>query len=300
MDPMSNDRFPPMTAGRVLEPDARFPEEPPRLSLAGERTAAAADPASPAAISRRRTDPELAGEPRIASMPDVAADLGSAARESIRPPAARGVVASQLVAAAEPLHPRTEQLRALRTQLLIRWSNLGTAPRALAVVSPNSGEGRSYLAANLAVLFAQLGRRTLLIDADLRAPRQFEFFGIPNRPGLLAVLAGRAGREAAISLPAFGPLSVVPAGPYAPHPQELLLRPTLGAFLKHMENDFDSILIDTPPARQNADAQGLAFSAGSALVIARAGHTRVDDTASVVRQLTDAGVLVLGTVLNSF
>ena len=297
---MSNDLIPPLITRREPAPDARFPEEPLRLSAGGGRTAVGADPVSPADDNRRRTDADVTDEPRSASAPEAALEPGSAARESARAPAARGVVSSQLVAAAEPLHPRTEQLRALRTQLLIRWSNLGTAPRALALISPNSSEGRSYLAANLAVLFAQLGRRTLLIDADLRAPRQFEFFGIPNRPGLLAVLAGRAGREAAISLPAFGPLSVVPAGPYAPHPQELLLRPTLGAFLKQMESEFDAILIDTPPARQNADAQGLAFLAGSALVVARAGHTRVDETASIVRQLTDAGVLILGTVLNNF
>jgi protein-tyrosine kinase len=300
MNPMSNDLIPPLIARRESKPDARFPEETLRLSASAERMAGGAGPASPAGVNHRRTDPDVTGEPRATSASEAMAEPGGEARENARAPAARIVVSSQLVAAAEPLHPRTEQLRALRTQLLIRWSNLGAAPRALALISPNSSEGRSYLAANLAVLFAQLGRRTLLIDADLRAPRQFEFFGIPNRPGLLAVLAGRAGREAAISLPAFGPLSVVPAGPYAPHPQELLLRPTLGAFLKQMESEFDAILIDTPPARQNADAQGLAFLAGSALVIARAGHTRVDDTASVVRQLTDAGVLLLGTVLNNF
>jgi chain length determinant protein tyrosine kinase EpsG len=205
----------------------------------------------------------------------------------------------ELVASWNPLDRRTEQLRVLRTQLLIRWSNLG-ARRILAIVSPNSGEGRSYVAANLAVLFAQLGQRTLLIDADLRAPRQFELFNVQNQMGLAAVLSGRLGREAAVAVPAFGPLFVVPAGAVSSNRQKLLLLPALTAFLRFMDSLYDVILLDTPPARDNADAQGVAFSAGSALVLAHAGHTRVDETAGIVRDLSDVGVRVLGTVLNVF
>src|SRR3979411_2970771 len=78
----------------------------------------------------------------------------------------------ELVAAYAPFHPRTEELRALRTQLLIRWYNREQGRNALAVTSPHSGEGRSYIAANLAIVFSQLGARTLLVDADLRKPPQ--------------------------------------------------------------------------------------------------------------------------------
>lgn len=207
---------------------------------------------------------------------------------------------ADLAAARDARHPQGEALRALRTQLLIRWSRLERPPRALAIVSPGPFEGRSYLAANLAVLFAQLGLRTLLIDADLRAPRQFEIFNVPDRVGLSAVLSGRAGREAAVAVPAFGPLSVLPAGARPPNPQELLLRSTLTSFLDMADHEYDVILIDTPPARENADAQSVAFSAGGALVLARASHTRVDDTTGLVRDLGDAGALVVGTVLNDF
>lgn len=197
-------------------------------------------------------------------------------------------------------HPQAEQLRALRTQLLVRWSGLGREPRALAIVSPGPFEGRSFVAANLAVLFAQLGLRTLLIDADLRAPRQFEIFNIPDRLGLSAVLSGRAGCEAAVPVPEFGPLAVLPAGAQPPNPQELLLRPSLAAFLELADNEYDVILVDTPPARESADAQCVAFCAGSVLVLARTNHTRVDDATALVRDLGDAGALVVGTVLNAF
>jgi chain length determinant protein tyrosine kinase EpsG len=214
-------------------------------------------------------------------------------------PAERGHGASELVIAYEPSHPSAEDLRALRTQLQIRWSGAAAAPRALAVVSPGSGEGRSYLAANLAVAFAQLGERTLLVDADLRAPRQHRIFGVADRIGLSAALSGRAGREALAPVPDFGPLSLLPAGARPPNPQELLARPAFAELLRGLRGAFDVVLFDTPPARLYADAHGVAFRAGSALVLARKDQTRLADVAGVIRELGDAGARVMGTVFNA-
>ena len=208
-------------------------------------------------------------------------------------------ISSELVGAYEPFHPRAEEMRALRTQLLIRWSNAQVRHRMLAVVSPGSGEGRSYVAANLAVAFSQLGERTLLIDADLRAPRQHRIFNIPDRIGLSAVLSGRADRNAVVAVPQFGTLSLLPAGACPPNPQELLLRPALAALLGDLRNEFDVILFDTPPASLYADAQSLAFRAGSAIVLARKDHTSIADTASTIRALSDTGTRVVGTVFNA-
>src|SRR5256886_10918258 len=146
-------------------------------------------------------------------------------------PADGDAFSADLAVSRDALHPNAEQLRALRTQLLIQWSKLEREPRALAIASPGSFEGRSYVTANLAVLFAQLGLRTLIIDADFRAPRQFEIFNVSDRVGLSAVLSGRARHEAAMPVPAFGPLAVLPAGARPTNPQELLLRPAPGAFL---------------------------------------------------------------------
>src|SRR5436309_3228763 len=92
----------------------------------------------------------------------------------------------------------------------------------------------------------------------------------------------------------------LPADARPPNPQELLLRPALTTFLQLARNEYDVILIDTPPARENADAQSVAFSAGSVLVLARANHTRIDDAAGLVRDFRDAGALVVGTALNRF
>jgi len=214
--------------------------------------------------------------------------------------AEREPISGELVVAAEPLSRSAEQIRALRTQLLIRWSGEGPACRMLAIVSPGRHDGRSYLAANLAVAFAQLGRRTLLIDSDLRRPRQQQIFGIADKVGLSSVLSGRAGREAAVPLPEFGPLAVLPAGAPPPNPVELLSRDAFQRLLFELGQVFEVILFDTPPARVWADAQSVAFRAGSVLMLARRNHTRLADTTRLTRQLADAGAHTVGTVCNEF
>jgi protein-tyrosine kinase len=209
-------------------------------------------------------------------------------------------ISDELVIAHDPFNPRAEELRALRTQLMIRWSKSGAKHRMLAIVSPGSGEGRSYIAANLAVSFAQLGERTLLIDADLRKPRQHLIFNVSDRIGLSAVLSGRAGRSAVSPVPEFGSLSLLSAGAKPPNPQELLAGLGLGVLLHELRNEFDVILLDTAPARAYADAQAVAFRAGSALVVARKDGTRLADTKTVIRELGDMGAHIVGTVFNAF
>ena len=209
-------------------------------------------------------------------------------------------VSREVIAAYSPDHPRVEEFRLLRTQLLIRWYSPETARCTLAIVSPGPAEGRSFVAANLAVGFAQLGHRTLLIDADMRTPRQHRLFNVSDRIGLSAALTGRADSSAAIPVPGCGDLWVLPAGSLPPNPQELLSRPAFASLLKNLQAEYDVVLIDTPPAKLYADVQSIAFRAGVALVVARRHQTRVTDAAEVVRELTDSGIRVVGTVMNAF
>jgi chain length determinant protein tyrosine kinase EpsG len=209
-------------------------------------------------------------------------------------------VNSELVVAFAPLSRCAEQIRALRTQLLIRWTSDEQRCRMLAMASPSRQDGRSYLVANMAVAFAQLGRRTLLVDADLRRPRLHRIFGIPDNIGLSSVLSGRAGKHAVVPLREFGPLALLPAGAPPPNPVELLSRETFPQLLRGLGTDFDVILFDTPPARNCADTQSVAFHAGSVLMLARKDHTRLADAARLTTQLTDAGAQILGTVCNEF
>jgi protein-tyrosine kinase len=204
----------------------------------------------------------------------------------------------ELVAAFAPFHPRTEELRALRTQLMIRWYSPENGRKSLVVASPEAGEGRSYIAANLAIAFSQLGARTLLVDADMRNARQHRIFGLPEMQGLSTLLAGRSDHKSTFPVPGMSKLSVLPAGPLPPNPQELLSRPVFGGLMKDLQAVYDVVIIDTPPSRHFADAQSIAFRAGDALVVARKNHTSVASTQKTIRELAATGARVVGTVVN--
>jgi protein-tyrosine kinase len=209
-------------------------------------------------------------------------------------------VSKELIAAWDPFHAVVEELRAVRTQLLVRWFNPGAGRRTLAITSPCAREGRSFIAANLAVVFSQLGQRTLLIDADFRAPRQQSIFNIADRYGLSSVLSGRSDLSAAAPVAGLTGLAVLPCGPLPPNPLELLSRGGFAALLSKAQAEFDMILIDTPPVTEYADAAAITFRAGDALMISRKDQTRVADTEQAMRELSDASARVVGTLMNSY
>jgi capsular exopolysaccharide synthesis family protein len=147
-------------------------------------------------------------------------------------------------------------------------------------------------------MFAQLGERTLLIDADMRHPRQHRLFNIDNSVGLSALLTGRAGREIARRIHPQLRLFVLPAGIIPPNPQELLARPVFEVILDHFAAQFSLVIIDTPAVSETADAQILAANAGNAVMVARRNHTRQSMLVAAMEILTDTGVNVIGSVLN--
>ena len=208
-------------------------------------------------------------------------------------------VSPDLVAAFEPNSERVEALRQLRSQLVLRRA---TEPRlnTIAVVGVGRGEGRSWLAANLAVLFSQLGERTLLIDGDLRHPRQQELFRLAPAGGLTSRLAERGEKCALQPHPRFGQLSVLQAGIVPPNPQELLARPAFGAQLAVARDSFQMTLVDTPAAEIGADAQLVAATCGSAVVVARRHASSQPRVARLAASLREAGVNVIGGVLLDF
>ncbi|MEO6563673.1 MAG: chain length determinant protein tyrosine kinase EpsG [Nitrosospira sp.] len=214
-------------------------------------------------------------------------------------PASDTSLSHQLVAAYKPLSPVVEKLRALRSQLMLRWFNAETRHNALAIMSPGSGEGRSFIAANLAVVFSQLGERTLLIDADLRKPSQHQLFKLGNIAGLSGMLAGRIGTDAIVRMSSLPGLYVLPAGAVPPNPQELLGRPGFAALLQSLIRDFDIVIIDTPAAKEYAEAQTIAASA-AALILARKNRSSVPEMIELTRSLRQTGTTLVGSVLNDF
>jgi receptor protein-tyrosine kinase len=209
-------------------------------------------------------------------------------------------VSRELIAAWDPFHPAVEELRAVRTQLLIRWFDPGAGRRTLAITSPCAREGRSFIAANLAVVFSQVGLRTLLVDADFRAPRQQGIFNIPDRFGLSTVLSGRADLTVAVPVTGLTGLAVLACGPVPPNPLELLSRAGFGALLAKAQAEYDLIVIDTPPVNEYSDAQCVAHRAGDALLVSRKDHTRMADSEHAVRELSDGSARVVGTLINTY
>lgn len=204
----------------------------------------------------------------------------------------------ELMAAFRPFSPRGESLRWLRSQLLLRW--FGGHRKRLALVATEAGQGCSWTAANLAVVFAQLGEKVLLIDADLRNPSLHRYFGLRGREGLSGILSGRRTfAEVASAIEELGDLAILPAGAPPPNPQELLARTVFSRLLESVAENFDVILLDTPPALQGADAQIVAANAGGAVLVTRRHLTRAQDALRVKEQLFAAGSELVGAVLLS-
>jgi len=209
-------------------------------------------------------------------------------------------LSENLVAAYAPFTPQVEALRALRSQLMLRWFDTDISHKALAIVSAERGEGRSFIAANLAIVFSQLGERTLLIDADMRNPSQHALFGLDNRAGLSALLTGRGGPEAAQRIPALRDLSVLPAGAQPPNPSELLARPEFTQLLQQLSKEYDVLILDTPATAGNSDSQTIARCAGGAMIVARKNASRFMRVRSIAELAIQNSATIVGTVLDDF
>jgi len=212
--------------------------------------------------------------------------------------AGQGNLDPELVAAYQPFSTEVEALRALRSQLMLRWFSEGH--RALAIVSANAGDGCSHLAANLAVVFSQLGEHTLLVDANMREPRQKGIFNLSQSHGLSDILAGRAGMDVITRIDSLVDLSVLGAGTIPPNPQELLGRSTFTDFMNQAIGIYDVIIIDTPPALHTSDAQTIAARCGGVVMASRLNQTRLADLEFLRRQIDLTGAQMVGAVINDF
>lgn len=201
-----------------------------------------------------------------------------------------------LVVAYQPFGAQVEVFRAVRSQLMLRWFTSGH--RALAIVSYNPDDRVSLFTANLAVVFSQLGERTLLIDANLRYPQQHEIFNLKNKQGLSDVLADRANiSEVIAKIDSFIDLSVIPAGTPPPNPLEILNRSTFDKLNDQLANQFDIILYDTLAFSNGADALAIAARTEGVLIVAQRNSNRLDDINVMNEQLKGSGAEVIGSIL---
>ncbi|MBW3512480.1 MULTISPECIES: chain length determinant protein tyrosine kinase EpsG [Janthinobacterium] len=209
-----------------------------------------------------------------------------------------GKYPQELVAAYQPFSHQVETLRAVRSQLMLRWFARGS--KSLVVLGMEPGDGASLFAANLAVVFSQLGEHTLLVDANLRAPRQQEIFDLKTRQGLSDVLAGRAELDIIAKVESFVALSVLAAGTLPPNPQELLSRTSFVTLNKQLESRYDVVLYDVPAYATGSDALAVAARAGGVLLVARKNKTPMAEVAAMAEQMTHSGAQVVGSVMVDF
>lgn len=314
-------------APRVLAPEVAVATSPPQLAPPGHAVAttspASAEPVMDRSIGELiaescRLEPaqveriveqqrqsgmrfgEAAIELGLASTGDV---LFALARQYHYPHATadQSRASPELVALNEPFAAQAEAFRAIRSQVMKRVFNDRTEPRrALAVISPNAGDGKTYFAANLAVSLAQLGGRTLLVDADLRSPRLHEVFNLANDRGLAGILSGRAEGEVVQPVPGVGGLFLLPVGNTPPNPLELVERPAFGLFMRELLARFDHVVVDTPAAEYGADAAVIVDRCGASLMLARRDVSAISAVGAMALGIAqdDPGRLI-GVVLNA-
>ncbi|NPC57473.1 polysaccharide biosynthesis tyrosine autokinase [Caenimonas soli] len=204
---------------------------------------------------------------------------------------------AELVCACDPLGEDAQSFRELRSELLTGVLDRST-PRALAVLSPQIGDGRSYVAANLALACAQLGGRTLLVDADMRTPRLHTLFEIDDSVGLSKLLRGGVMQEVVQQAHKFPGLFLLAAGPTPPNPLELLQRSAFSKLLREWLAKFDHVVLDTPAASYGPEARVIAATAGAALAVARPHATRIADLQRLLSSIEKGPAALAGVVMN--
>lgn len=202
-----------------------------------------------------------------------------------------------LIAATDPYSPQAEAFRDLRSRILA--SDAAGERTPLAVVSPDAGDGRTYVAANLAVAFSQLGERTLLVDGNLRAPALHHLFGLRERPSLADLLNGRRPAKPFDRSADIPGLSVMQVGAPPPNPLELLQQPLFSVLLRELQREFDRVIVDTPPARLCADARVIAATCGQAVLVGRNGSTEARTMNLLVDRLRRTQAEIAGVVLTT-
>ena len=203
----------------------------------------------------------------------------------------------QIILIHDPDHPRSETVRSLRTELLLRCKN--NRSRIIALLSPCACEGRSQLAAELSVSFAQLRRRTLLVDADLRRPSQHRLFGSDNEIGLAQALTD-GGPHHFHGVRGLPEMTLMTSGGVPANPLELLSGGGLERAMTEWRRRFEFVILDTPPTTQVSDGLAIAAAAGNVLVLGRAEATRFIDLGEICRHLAATHSRILGAVLNNF
>ena len=199
-----------------------------------------------------------------------------------------------IISLSNPKSPEAEAYRTLRTNL--QFSTVDHELQTLLVTSPNAVEGKTTTVCNLAVSFAQIGKKVLIIDGDLRRPRLHTYLGLSNTVGISNVLTQNLPVQEAMKESMLD-IQVLTCGPTPPNPAELLNSNRLKELLNQLKQHFDIILIDTPPVGVVTDAAILSTLVDGTLMVVASHQTESDQAVRAMKLLQTVGAKVLGTVL---
>ncbi|MFA1822228.1 CpsD/CapB family tyrosine-protein kinase [Virgibacillus oceani] len=201
-----------------------------------------------------------------------------------------------VIAKLNPKSPITEQYRTVRTNL--QFASIDNELKSMIVTSSGPGEGKSMTTANLAVVYAQQGKKVLLIDADLRKPTVHYTFRLDNLRGLSNILVGEHTLEKSVNRSDVDNLDVISCGPIPPNPSELLASKKMQQLLHDAKLSYDLVIFDTPPVLAVTDAQIMANIVDGSLLVVRSNQTENEAAIKAKEALEPAHAKLLGTVLN--
>jgi capsular exopolysaccharide synthesis family protein len=201
-----------------------------------------------------------------------------------------------LITLTDPRSPASEAYRALRTNLT--FSSMSEPIHTLVVTSPAPEEGKSTALANLAVTLAQSGKKTIIVDCDLRRPRQHEIWDRPQTPGL-TTMALESLKEPPLAEVGVENLLLLPSGELPAYPADLLGSPQMDAIVERLRGEADMVLFDAPPIIAVTDGTLLAAKLDGVMLVLRAGGSRRDQAERAKELLEQVNVRLVGVVLTN-
>ncbi|AOY75598.1 CpsD/CapB family tyrosine-protein kinase [Clostridium formicaceticum] len=202
----------------------------------------------------------------------------------------------KIITHSNPKSPISEAYRTLRTN--IQFASLDNPIKVLMVTSSGPGEGKTTTTANLAVTMAQLGAKVLVMDADLRKPAVHKAFQLSNSEGVTNILVKDLNYKEFLLKTEVEGLEVLPSGAIPPNPSELLASQKMKNFIHSLREDYDYILIDTPPAAIVTDAALLSTAVDGVILVCAAGEVAIQGAQRAKELLDNVNANIIGVVLN--
>jgi len=203
----------------------------------------------------------------------------------------------RLLAIERPDDAAIESLRSLRTAM--QFAMLEAPDNRVMITGPTPGVGKSFVTANFAALMASAGKRTLLVDADMRRGHLHQYLGLQRHGGLSELIAGSLTVQQTVHRQVVGNLDFLATGQLPPNPAELLVSESFRTAIEKLSADYDLVVIDAPPVLVASDAATLANHAGTVLLVARAGVSTMGELRESTRRLALSGKAATGVLLNA-